>query len=80
VAAVTFEIVGAILDQETIAVGASIREVARLRKAYGKGAWRKRKGLARIRLANGTIRTAEIHWYEAHGLGRREYKIKRILP
>lgn len=74
-----FEIVGAILDQETIAVGASIREVARLRKAYGKGSWRKCKGIARIRFADGTIRTAEIHWYEAHGLGRKEYKVKRIL-
>lgn len=78
--AVDFDIVEAILDQETIAIGASIREVARLRKAYGKGAWRKRKGLARIRFADGTIRAAEIHWYEAHGLGRKEYKIKRILP
>lgn len=76
---VTFVVVGAILDQKTIAVGRSIRELARLRKVHGKGNWRKRKGVGRIRLADGTIRTAELHWYEAHGIGRREIKIKRFL-
>lgn len=76
---VTFVVVGAILDQETIAVGGSIRELARLRKVHGKGRWRKRKGFARIRFADGTIRTAELHGYEAHGIGRREIKIKRFL-
>lgn len=75
----SFVIVGAILDQQTIAVGASIRELARLRKGHGKGSWRKRKGFARIRFADGTIRTAELHGYEAHGIGRREVKIKRFL-
>ena len=70
---------GAVLDQETIAVGGEIRELSRLRKQYGPGRWRKRKGVARIELPNGTIRTAEIHWYEATGIGRKEFKIKRFL-
>lgn len=72
-------IVGAVLDQETIAVGGQIRELSRLRKLYGPGRWRKRKGVARIELPDGTIRTAEIHWYEATGIGRKEFKIKRFL-
>ena len=72
-------IVGAVLDQETIAVGGQIRELSRLRKLYGPGRWRKRKGVARIELPDGTIRTAEIHWYEATGSGRKEFKIKRFL-
>jgi hypothetical protein len=74
-----FEIVGEIADTETIAVGGSIREVARLRKIYGRGRWRKVKGTATVRLADRTLCRAEIHWYEAHGIGRREIKIKRIL-
>lgn len=74
-----FEIVGEILDIETIAAGSGIREVARLRKVYGRGHWRKRKGICHLRLANGQIRLAEIHWYEAAGIGRREYKIKHLL-
>jgi hypothetical protein len=57
----------------------SIRELSRLRKVYGPGRWRKRKGIARIQLGDGTVRTAEIHWYEAQGIGRKELKIKRIL-
>jgi hypothetical protein len=76
---VDFEVIGSILEQETIAVGKSIREIARIRKVYGPGEWRKRKGVARLRFVDGTIRTAEIHWYEAHGIGRKEHKIKRIL-
>jgi len=76
---VALRIVGAVLDQETIAVGGQIRELSRLRKLYGPGRWRKRKGVARIELPNGTIRTAEIHWYEATGIGRKEFKIKRFL-
>jgi hypothetical protein len=76
---VSFVVVGAILEQETIAAGRGIRELARLRKIYGTGRWRKRKGIARIRLDDGTLRTAEIHWYEAHGIGRKELKIKRFL-
>lgn len=75
-----FEIVGNITDIETIAVGSSIREIARLRKIYGRGPWRKLKGIAIVRLPDGTLRKAEIHWYEAHGIGRKEIKVKRLLP
>jgi hypothetical protein len=74
-----FEVLGGILDVETIAAGAGIREIARLRKAYGRGRWRKRKGVGRVRLADGQVKLAEIHWYEAAGIGRREYKIKHLL-
>ncbi len=74
-----FEIIGAIEPIETIAVGGQIREIMRLRRQYGAGRWLKRKGIARIRLSNGSIRRAEIHWYEAHGIGRRKMKIKRFL-
>jgi len=74
-----FEIIGAITDIETFAVGRSIREIARLRKVYGAGRWRKLKGIAMDRLSDGTISEAEIHWYEAHGIGKKEFKIKRIL-
>jgi hypothetical protein len=73
-----FEIVGEISEVETFATGSGIREVARLRKIYGRGRWRKRKGIARVRLANGKTRLAEIHWYEASGIGRKEFKIKRL--
>ena len=74
-----FEILGEISDIETFATGSAIREIARLRKVYGPGRWRKRKGAARIRLPNGSICVAELHWYEATGIGRKEIKIKRIL-
>jgi hypothetical protein len=74
-----FKILGQISEIETIAKGKGIRELARLNRIYGRGRWRKRKGVAKVRLPNGTIRTAEIHWYEAHGLGRYEDKIKRYL-
>ena len=74
-----FEIIGEITEIKTFAVGRSIRELPRLRRAYGRGRWRKRKGMARIRLSDGTIRTAEIHWYEASGIGRKEFKIERYL-
>jgi hypothetical protein len=74
-----FEIIGDITDIEPIAVGSAIREVARLRKQYGRGRWRKLKGIALIRLANGRIRRAELHWYEAHGIGKREIKRKRYM-
>ncbi len=74
-----FEIVGEIAHVETFAVGSSIREVERLRKFYGRGRWRKRKGIARIRLPDGATRLAEVHWHEAHGIGRREFKIKRYI-
>jgi len=76
---VRFRIVGQIADTETIAAGSGIREIARLRKFYGPGRWRKLKGLARIVLADGAECEAEVHWYEASGIGRKEFKIKRIL-
>ncbi|TAL12128.1 MAG: hypothetical protein EPO02_02585 [Nitrospirae bacterium] len=74
-----FEILGDITDVETFAVGSAIREIARLRKHYGKGRWRKRKGIARIRLTDGSDHLAELHWYEATGIGRKEFKIKCLL-
>ena len=74
-----FEIVGDITDVQTFSVNRSIRELARLRKVYGASRWRKRKGVARIRLADGRLRWAEVHWYEAHGIGRKELKIKRFI-
>ncbi|MCI0564678.1 MAG: hypothetical protein MN733_39930 [Nitrososphaera sp.] len=74
-----FELLGPITDVETFAVGSAIREIARLRKLYGKGRWRKRKGVAKVRLSDGSAHLAEIHWYEATGIGRKEYKIKRLL-
>lgn len=74
-----FEIIGGIASAETFATGSSIREIARLRKLYGRGRWRKRKGVARVRLEDGAVRLAEVHWYEAHGIGRREFKIKYYI-
>jgi hypothetical protein len=74
-----FEFVGDITGVETIASGSGIRERRRLRKRYGFGRWRKRKGFAEIRLASGEIVRAELHWYEATGIGRREMKIKAFL-
>ena len=74
-----FEIVGAITAIETIAVGRAIRQLSRLRRQYGRGRWRKLKGIAMVRIASGELRRAEIHWYEAHGIGRVRHKIKRFL-
>lgn len=74
-----FELLGPITQIETFAVGSRIREIARLRKLYGRGRWRKRKGMAKIRFADGSAHLAEVHWYEATGIGRKEYKIKRLL-
>lgn len=74
-----FEIIGTINSIETIAVGTSIRDIKRLRKQYGSGRWRKMKGVAKIRLRTGRIRIAELHWYEAHGIGKKEFKRKRYL-
>ena len=74
-----FEIVGEITVVETIATGQRIRDLRRLRRSYGKGRWRKVKGIARVRLVTGRIRLAELHWYEAHGIGKREIKRKRYL-
>jgi hypothetical protein len=75
----SFEIISEIMDIQIIDVGGSIRDLPRLRKRYGPGRWRKLKGVAMVRLANGKIRLAEIHWYEAHGIGRKEFKRKRNL-
>ena len=74
-----FEIIGNIERQETFATGKGIRELSRLQKIYGKGKWRKRKGVAQVKLANGSIVLAELHWYEATGIGKKEFKIKRYL-
>jgi hypothetical protein len=75
----TFELVSPISKIRNIAVGRSVRESKRLRKFYGGTRWRKLKGIASIRLSGGTIRLAELHWYEAHGIGKKEIKIKRLL-
>jgi hypothetical protein len=76
---VDFEVVGKITDVETIATGRGIRELRHLVHLYGGTHWRKRKGLASVRLPGGRIRVAEVHWYEAHGVGRKEMKIKRYF-
>ncbi len=74
-----FEIVGTIAAVEPIAVGRGIRDRRRLQRVYGKGRWRKLRGIAKVRLLDGTIHTAEVHWYEAHGMGRKEFKLKLPL-
>lgn len=74
-----FDIIGEIHDIENIAVNTSIRELDRLQRMYGRGRWRKLKGVALIRLTSGRVREAELHWYEAHGIGRREIRRKRYL-
>lgn len=74
-----FEIVGDIQYIETIAVGSRIRDLAHLQKVYGHGRWKKSKGIAFVRLPNGNIRHVELHWYEAHGIGRKDIKIKQYL-
>ena len=74
-----FDIVSQIEDIEIIAVGTSIRDLAYLQKAYGRGRWRKLKGKAYVKLPNGRMRRVELHWYEAHGLGRKDIKIKYYL-
>jgi hypothetical protein len=76
---VDFKVLGDIADVETFAIGRGIRERQRLQRRYGKGRWRKRKGRARVQLTDGTVRVAELHWYEATGIGRKELKIKRYL-
>lgn len=74
-----FEIIGTISEIETIAVNRSVRIRALLQKLYGEGRWRKLKGVANVRLNDGTIRLAEVHWFEAHGIGKRKMRIKRYL-
>jgi hypothetical protein len=74
-----FEVEGAISNIEVIAIGRSIRGLSRLERAYGLSRWRKLKGLATVRLDDGMLCRAEVHWYEAHGIGKREMKIKQIF-
>jgi hypothetical protein len=74
-----FEIVTPIIEIETIASGSGIRILALLRKQYGGGHWRKLKGIATVRLYDGTIRLAELHWFEAHGIGKKKMRIKKFL-
>lgn len=74
-----FELIGELSDIETIAVNISIRENADLKARYGGRRWRKLKGIGSVRLPNGSVRRAEVHWYEAHGVGKRKLKIKRLL-
>jgi hypothetical protein len=76
---VKFEIVGEIEQAETIASGRSVKIRSLLQKIHGRGRWRKRKGIATVRLANGKLRRVELHWYEAHGIGKRDFKIKQYL-
>jgi hypothetical protein len=75
-----FEILGEIRDIETIATGRGVYIRRYLERTYGKGRWRKRKGRATVRLADGTVNVAEIHWFEAHGIGRKDFKVKRTFP
>ncbi len=74
-----FEVIGKITNIETIAIGSSIRILPVLRRRFGKGRWRKLKGIAQVRLYDGTIRLAEVHWFEAHGIGKRFIRIKHYL-
>ena len=74
-----FEILGEISEVETFTTGSGIREIARLRGIYGRARWRKRKGIGRVRLADGSVHLAELHWYEVTGIGRKEFKIKSLL-
>jgi hypothetical protein len=74
-----FEIIGDIEDVETLAVGGRIRDIMRIQKQFGPGRWRKLKGVTKVRLQSGRICNAEVHWYEAHGIGRKKMKIKKLL-
>ncbi len=77
---IPFELIGDISDIETIAIGGRIRDLERLRKLYGSGRWRKLKGVGFVRLLDdGYECNAELHWYEAHTIGKREMKIKALL-
>ena len=74
-----FELIGKIESVEIIAVGGQIRDLQRIRKKHGKGRWRKLKGVGRVRLPDGYECDAELHWYEAHGIGKKEMKVKELL-
>ena len=73
------EVISEITDIEIIAIGNSIRDLDRLQRKHGRGRWRKLKGFASVRLPDDTTCFAEIHWYEAHGIGKRDIKVKRTL-
>ena len=77
--AASFEILGEIRNVEVIAAGRGVHIRRHLDRVYGKGRWRKLKGNATVRLADGTVCNAEVHWFEAHGLGRKDFKIKRFV-
>ena len=74
-----FEIIGEITNIEVIAIGNAIRNLQQLQEEYGSGRWRKLKGVASVQISNDKVRRAEIHWYEAHGIGKKRMKIKRFL-
>jgi hypothetical protein len=74
-----FKLRGEITDVEVIAAGRAVRVRGKLRKAYGRGRWRKLKGRASVALPDGSVALAELHWYEAHGIGRKDMKVKRLL-
>ena len=74
-----FEIISEISEIEPIAVGSQIRDLKRLRKQFGRGRWRKLKGIADVKFESGRIRRVELHWYQAHGIGKKKIKIKRYL-
>ncbi|MGB7085420.1 MAG: hypothetical protein WBD47_07695 [Phormidesmis sp.] len=74
-----FEIIGKISNVETIAVNLSIRELDTLKKKYGGRRWRKLKGVGLVSFPSGNVRQVELHWYEAHGIGKRKMKIKKLL-
>jgi hypothetical protein len=76
---VHFEIIGEIEEIETMAIGGRIRDIMRIQKQFGRGRWRKLKGVAQVKLQRGHIRKAELHWYEAHGIGKKKMKIKKFL-
>jgi hypothetical protein len=73
------QVIGEITHIETIAVSSAIRELERLRKVYGPGRWRKLKGIANVLLPDNTVVMAEVHWYEASGIAKKDIKIKRVL-
>ncbi len=76
---IKFELIGSIGNVEIIAVGGQIRDLAKLRKMHGRGRWRKLKGIGRVRLSHGSECYAELHWYEAHGIGKKEMRVKDLL-
>ena len=76
---IEFEVLGEIRDIETIPTGRGVRITNHLEHTFGKGHWRKMKGTATVELADGTICEAEIHWFEAHGIGRKDFKVKKVI-